>query len=309
MKKPYLVGAPETTTLEESQEALENLFKGLEQESEEFGMGAILAALSLPEQEFALLSGFILEEQEKALNNVEDRLLMVQALNASGAKAEDLVSMFSEIVNKIETEMTGKISQQKIDFLKQFMGILTEAIGSTEGIAKRIVPVAISYCNEGAKRPEYIHAGDVGMDVYSCEEYIIRPGETRIIPLGIKVAIPLGYELQVRPRSGQSVKTKLRIANSPGTIDANYRDEVGIVIENIEPRIVDIETEPIFDSELKINGLKVLSIEYGRDFIIEKGQRIAQLVLSEKPTCVFYEVSDVKTIKGDREGGFGSSGK
>lgn len=187
-------------------------------ENDELGLSSIFETLALPEREFALLSELILNEQEKALNNIEDKMTMVQALNASGMKAEDLTSMFLDITQELDKSFVGKMSQQKIDFLKRFMGIIIEAINATEGIAKRTVPVAISYCHDDAKQPKYAHAGDAGMDIYAVEDDVILPGETKIIPTGIKVAIPLGYELQVRPRSGLSAKTKLRVANAPGTI-------------------------------------------------------------------------------------------
>lgn len=290
---------PVEVTLEDFQTLMDKYSMG---ENDELGLESIFQALLLPEREFALFSELMLNEQEKALNNLEDKLLMVEALNASGMKAEDFTSIFLDLIEEIEQEFTGKFSQQKIDFLKRFMGLIVEAINATEGIAKRIVPVAISYCHSDAKQPKYARAGDAGMDVYAVEDEIILPGETKLIPTGIKVAIPLGYELQVRPRSGQSVKTKLRVANSPGTIDANYRDEIKIIIENIEPKVIDINTMTFAD------GNVVLTKEYGRDFTIEKGQRIAQLVLKEQPTCLFYEVDDVKEIGFDRASGFGGTG-
>lgn len=275
--------------------------------SDELGIGSIFQTLALPEREFALLSEIILNEQEKALNNIEDKMEMVQALNASGIKVEDLTSLFTDLTKELEEAFADKMSQQKIDFLKRFMGIIIEAINATEGIAKRTVPVGISYCHEDAKQPKYANAGDAGMDIYAVEDEVILPGETKIIPTGIKVALPLGYELQVRPRSGLSAKTKLRIANCVGTIDANYRDEIKIIIENIEPEIKSLDFFRTYDSDGNIIDIEPL-IERGRDFVIEKGQRIAQLVLSEKPYCLFYEVEDVKEIGQDRAGGFGSTG-
>lgn len=290
---------------EVDQEVLQAALQGIFEEyggNDELGLSSIFQTLALPEREFALLSEIILNEQEKALNNIEDKMEMVQALNASGMKAEDLTNIFTDLTEELEKSFADQMSQQKIDFLKRFMAIIIDAINATEGIAKRTVPVAISYCHEDAKQPKYANAGDAGMDVYAVEDDVILPGETKIIPTGIKVAIPLGYELQVRPRSGLSAKTKLRVANSPGTIDANYREEIKIIVENIEPKVLDVD---LFTGP---DGNLTLVKEYGRDFVIEKGQRIAQLVLSEKPYCLFYEVEDVKEIGQDRCGGLGSSG-
>src|SRR5690242_5171457 len=94
------------------------------------------------------------------------------------------------------------------------------------------VKVFIEICRDGAVLPFYANPGDAGMDVCAAEETLIGPGETIIIPTGLKLAIPDGYEIQVRPRSGISFKTPLRISNSPGTIDSGYRDELGIIMTN-----------------------------------------------------------------------------
>ena len=151
--------------------------------------------------------------------------------------------------------------------------------------------------------PKYAYKDDAGMDIFALEDIEVKPGETKLIPTGIKVAIPIGYELQVRPKSGRALKTKLRVANTPGTIDSGYRDEIGVIIENIEPPIKDITYE--FDS----HGRPIItSIEHGRPFIIEKGSKFAQLVLSEVPTASFYKVDDVGKIGENRGGGFGSTG-
>ena len=110
------------------------------------------------------------------------------------------------------------------------------------------IPVKIKRLRDNAITPKYEH-GDFdnsGMDLYAAaitfmkdgkfEEYAggdIAPGETAIIKTGFAMAIPKGLELQVRPTSGNSLKTKLRIANSPGTVDASFRGEIGIIVENI----------------------------------------------------------------------------
>ena len=148
--------------------------------------------------------------------------------------------------------------------------------------------------------PTYAHLTDAGMDIYLTEDVTIHPGETKLIPTGIKVAIPLGYELQVRPKSGRSLKSKLRIANTPGTIDAGYRDEICIIADNID--------QVVKGGELDEAG-RLTGILWGSDITLEKGEKIAQLVLSEVPKAVFYEVENVASIENDgRKGGFGSTG-
>ena len=163
----------------------------------------------------------------------------------------------------------------------------------------RNVPVAIELCHPDAKIPQYAHISDSGVDVYALDDITIHPGETALVPTGIKVAHPAGYELQVRPKSGRALKTKLRVANTPGTIDQGYRDEIKVIIENVEPPIKDITVE---------DG-KVTSILYGGDFTIGKGEKFCQLVLAEVPKIAFFRVDNVLEVdKENREGGFGSTG-
>ena len=141
------------------------------------------------------------------------------------------------------------------------------------------------------------------MDVYALDDYTINPGETQLIPTGIKLALPPGYEIQVRPKSGRALKTKLRVANTPGTVDAGYRDEIKVIIENIEPPIKDISYE--FDE----NGKPIItSILHGSSYTIGKGEKFCQLVLMEVPKAAFYRVEKVSEIGEDRGGGFGSTG-
>lgn len=269
-----------------------------QEEAENSGLTAIFSALNLPEKEFAFISGQILFQFEKALNNVNDKLYLVQSLNASGMKLEDFLAEFTQLQKNIDTNFQGKISQQKIDFIKQLLGIFAKTMAETDGVSKRIVPVAIELCHADAKIPAYAKAGDAGMDVYAVEDVTINPGETVIVPTGIKCALPLGYEFEVRPRSGLSIKTPLRVANAPGTIDSGYRNEIGVIITNTESKIKDI-------GFAEGNTPAIL---YGQSYTITKGMRFAQLVLKEVPACAFYEVSKVAEIGFNRDGGFGSSG-
>jgi dUTP pyrophosphatase len=94
------------------------------------------------------------------------------------------------------------------------------------------VEVFAEICREGAVLPSYARPGDAGMDVCAAEDTVIMPGQTVVIPTGLKLAVPEGYEIQVRPRSGISLNTPLRLSNSPGTIDSGYRNELGIIMTN-----------------------------------------------------------------------------
>jgi dUTP pyrophosphatase len=137
---------------------------------------------------------------------------------------------------------------------------------------QKIVPEAIL--------PSYAHDSDAGADIYSLEEVTLKPHTTALIRTGIKVAIPGGYEIQIRPRSGLSLKTPLRVANAPGTIDSAYRGEVCVIMEN---------TGNISQT-------------------IKAGDKIAQMVIAPVPMIVWEETDTLDdTDRGD--GGFGSTDK
>lgn len=264
------------------------------------GFEEIAALLSMPEEQFAIIAPVFLAELEKSFNNINDKLTMVQAMNLAGVKAEDARKEYLAICEQIDVQMANDLSAQKRDFLKRMLGMSYNAVNEAEGIAKRHILIPIEYCRPDAKMPTYAHLTDAGMDIYLTEDVTIHPGETVLIPTGIKVAIPLGYELQVRPKSGRSLKSKLRIANTPGTIDAGYRDEIGIIADNIDP--------VIRHADMDENG-RLYNVLWGSDITLSKGEKIAQLVLSEVPKAVFYEVESVSTIENDgRKGGFGSTG-
>ena len=272
--------------------------EGVEDATAMFG-----ALLSMPDDEFKDVSTILLDEINRSLNTPAERIALVAAMTAQGYTGDDLTDTFQELCNEIDTQLTD-LSQIKRDWLKQLMGSVTNAINETEGISKRYIRVPYEKCHEDAKTPAYAHETDSGMDVYALEDITLAPGEQKIIPIGIKVALPAGYELQVRPKSGISAKTKLRVANAPGTIDAGYRDEIGVIIENVEPPIRSIATD---FAESPNDFIPVGAIEFGRSYTIGKGQKFAQLVLSEVPKAVLYEVESVGEIGEDRGGGFGST--
>ena len=276
----------------------------LEQALEDSGEGesadmtrSLMALLSMPDDQFDMMAPGVLEAYARSVNNPNDRIMLVQALNATGYSADDLTDSIVEItetIDKLELPVAKK------DFLKQLIGTLTNAVNETEGISKRYISVPIELCNENAVIPQYAHVSDSGVDVYALEDITVHPGETVLVPTGIKVALPPGYELQVRPKSGRALKTKLRVANTPGTIDSGYRDEIKVIIENVEP--------PIKDLTVDDEG-RVTSVLYGSDFFIGKGEKFCQLVLSEVPKIAFYRVENIAEVDDiDRGGGFGSTG-
>ena len=291
--------------MEEKQLNLGEMLDSLsELNGEQFSLEAFASVLALPDEEFKTLSGIILDELNKSLNNPNDRLLLAQSFNAQGITSDEVIANFKELATQIDSIKDDVLPQAKRDFVKQIVGLMVNAIAETEGISKRIIQIPIELCHPNAKIPAYAKPGDAGMDIYALEDFEVAPGERKIIKTGLKVAIPRGYELQVRPRSGTSVKTALRVANTPGTIDSGYRDEIGIIIENIEPKIKDISYD--FDDN---GNIIIKSILHGSVFNVGKGERFAQLVLNEVPSAAFYPVESVAQIGENRGGGFGSTGK
>ena len=142
--------------------------------------------------------------------------------------------------------------------------------------------VKIQVVNRGHQQlPAYATAQSAGMDLRAnlAEPIVLHPLERRLIPTGLYIALPEGYEAQVRPRSGLALKHGLTVLNAPGTIDADYRGEIGVVLVNLSQD----------------------------DFVVNDGERIAQLVIAryEQATLVTVETLD-ETERG--EGGYGHTG-
>ena len=289
---------------EKKQSAFEQLLSAIEKVNP--GMGGfdeMSMLLSLPEEQFAILAPIFLDEIEKAYNNVQDKIFIAQAVNAAGQKLEDIQQAFAQLIENIDSHFSEIISAQKRSFLKRILSISYNSLAETEGVTKRIIQIPIELTSENAKIPTYANLGDGAVDLYSPADYTINPGETVIIPCDIKVALPYGYAFLIHPRSGTSTKTKLRVANSVGLIDSQYKGVIGVIIENIEPPIKDITYD--FDE----NGRPILtSVLHGQSYTISKGERFAQMRLVEVPTANFYKVETVAGIGDDRGGGFGSSG-
>jgi len=130
--------------------------------------------------------------------------------------------------------------------------------------------------------PEYATAHSAGMDLRAAitEAITLTPGERRLIPTGIAIALPTGYEAQVRPRSGLALKHGIGMVNAPGTIDSDYRGEVGVLLVNLGQH----------------------------DFVISRGDRIAQLVIASYTRVTWVKQDSLdETERGT--GGFGHTGK
>lgn len=160
--------------------------------------------------------------------------------------------------------------------------------------------VYIEKCREDVDLPFYAHTGDAGMDVRAAVDVVLNPGETKVVPTGIKVIIPDGYEIQIRPRSGLSLKTPIRVTNTPGTIDSGYRDEIGIILTNSSVVSANDNLET-YDMNEKENRPGI--------YKIKKGDRIAQMVLCKYERIEFEtDKTNIKTDVQDRGGAFGHSG-
>ena len=261
---------------------------------------SIASLLAMPDEQFNVIAPVFLNQLEQDYKNVNTQMELVQMMNVKGLHAEYVRSEYINICMQLDEELSGIIPNNKRDFLKRILALTYNALAEADGVAKKLILIPLEYCNENAKMPAYAHLTDSGMDVFALEDITIAPGETKLIPTGLKVAIPAGYELQVRPKSGRCLKTKLRIANTPGTIDAGYRDEIGVIIDNIEPFIK--------SADIDENG-RLYNVEFGSSYTIGAGEKFAQLVLCEVPKAAFYQVESVEAIENDgRAGGFGSTG-
>lgn len=151
--------------------------------------------------------------------------------------------------------------------------------------------------------PKYATELAAGFDLVAVEDTVIAPGETVLVPLGFALGIPAGYEVQVRPRSGVTLKTKLRVGNSPGTVDADYRGEVAVIVDNIAP-----VGEDWYHFLQTLDGLKDTREKLpDGTFLIRKGDRIAQGVIAPVFHADFTEVDELDdTERG--AGGFGHTG-
>jgi len=132
----------------------------------------------------------------------------------------------------------------------------------------------------GAAAPEYATDGAAGLDVRSYEDVTLSPMERRLVRTGVRVEVPPGFEVQVRPRSGLAVKHGLALVNSPGTVDADYRGEIGVVMINLGSDVVQLS----------------------------RGERVAQLVVAPVERVEVVQTDSLsETTRG--EGGFGSTGR
>ncbi|MFC1672298.1 dUTP diphosphatase [Planctomycetota bacterium] len=140
--------------------------------------------------------------------------------------------------------------------------------------------IRIKKIRDSAVTPHYEHEGDAGMDLYSALDSTLGPGERRLIPTGIKAEVPRGYEMQIRPKSGLALKRGVTVLNTPGTVDAGYRGEVGVILFNTSDEDVEIKA----------------------------GEKVAQAVICKVETAIIEEVEELsETGRGAKENGYSSA--
>lgn len=236
-------------------------------------MDAFVVALDGPEVRSVIEDGIATlkqyamtpEDVENEVNKIIAQIDKVAAEYSEAAASEKKKKLFGEIAEKLK-EMIKPISQ-KYQFYDCTIKVERE---------DKSIPL-----------PNFAHIWDAGADVCSAETVTLAPGETRIISTGLKVNVPRGWVLSIRPRSGLSAKTGLRMANSVGTVDTAYLDTVGIILTNT-----------------------------GKDpYKIVRGDRIAQFIVERKYNIKFEEVDDITIGATDNrasengESGFGSTGR
>lgn len=235
----------------------------------------LLYIFEMPDEMFKMIYPQMKEEFLKTAKNGEFEKEVFQK-GVSEKEKQEAIEGFKLLKKEFEEE--GLI-QEKLEFLDMIIESM-ESIVNSVGY-RDTVTVAVEFCHPNAKEPTYANPDDAGCDVYAVETTHLAPGATMIVRTGLKVAVPAGWMLSVRPRSGMSAKTGIRVANAPGTIDTGYRDEVGIILHNTGNEI----------------------------YTINAGDRIAQFVIEPAPMIKFKKVDSVEEIGQNRGGGFGHSGK
>lgn len=215
---------------------------------------------------------------------------MVEEFFARGydyEQAEQAIMVMKEgALNEIlalKEKYPSEIKREILDLTgSAYENIFEDILVAFEERLDSIPIIKIQRLHPNAVLPTYAHPGDQGADIYAIED-IVLPAHSHgnLIHTGLAAVIPTGWALAIRPRSGMSLKTGMRIANSPGTIDELYRNEIGIIADNIS----------------------------GEDIVIHSGDRIAQFILEKNYRGKFEEIPDISAYSTDRGEGFGSSGK
>lgn len=267
------------------------------------GLQILGAVLAMPDDAFETVKGSLFDTIKSTFNSPEAKIGFAQMMNQQGLKIENFSDNLDNLVQAVD-EMAAEgveLSDSKKDFLKFIFTTFINTMEESNMVSHRVLTIPVEVCRDGAKLPTYATNGSAAMDIYSPAEYTIGPGECIIIPTGLKVNLPIGYALLIQPRSGMSRKTKLRVANTPGLIDSDYHEEIGVIVENID--------SPLKDFEIQQDGEAILQGPlYGSSFTIGKGERFAQMRLVEVPLVNWLPVESLGSFENDHGKGFGSTG-
>lgn len=232
----------------------------------------------LPDEKFSAAVKNIKEVLETVFKDPSYQETVLSTIRTSGGN-KDFSADKETLSEYIKRVKTSTLSQSKKDFIELFLTNVIMVTSELVEVPRQRIEVEIKKLSENAKLPEYAHLTDAGADIFALEDTYIKPNDTKLVKTGIAVAIPVGYEIQIRPRSGLSLKTPLRVANTPGTIDADYRGEVCVIMWNSSNEAVKIEA----------------------------GDKIAQMVINEVPMIKWKEVTELSSTERGT-GGFGSTG-
>ncbi len=212
------------------------------------------------------------EEYQKQLLNT---LKLHPVDNLSAEKAQ--IDEFLENVDSDE-----ELSANKKEMIKTLFQSTLDTLTTLLENQREFVGVKVYKMDSDVELPSYAHPTDGGADIKANETVTIAAGETKIVKTGLKIACPAGYMVRIAPRSGLSAKTGLRVANADGTVDADYRGEVGVILSNTGTT----------------------------DYTINKGDKIAQMYIMVAPAIKWTEVETEDELGStDRgEGGYGSTG-
>lgn len=241
-------------------------------------------SLALPTIQNTLMSIMAGPQGQRVIEAMVEEFL---ARNYDYEQAEQAIMVMKKgAVNEIlalKEKYPSEVKHEILDITgAAYENIFDDILVAFEEKLDAIPIIKVQLLHPNAVLPTYAHPGDQGADIYAVED-VVLPAHSHgnLIYTGLAAVIPTGWALAIRPRSGMSLNTGMRIANSPGTIDELYRKEIGVIADNIS----------------------------GEDIIIHAGDRIAQFILEKNYHGKFETIPDISDYSTDRGEGFGSSGK
>jgi len=194
---------------------------------------------------------------------------------------EDVLKQIQDEIEMLRKEFGIEDTESQEDLNNTF-GIDFESLQDQLDIISKTKNIQIELLTEDAVFPEYAYPTDSGFDLYSTKEITLEPFGRALIPTGLKLSFDIGYEIQVRPKSGLALKQGLTVLNTPGTVDSGYNGEIMVIVFNTNPK----------------------------SFTVEKGMKIAQAVLCPVINGKYVNLQLVDKIENKDRGdnGFGSTG-